>query len=103
MRVLVEIRVGQEWKTLGAHGESDEPGTLSSAEPGGRQVFMFGVFDGETGVWRSKSGYDVEVGHYRRVTALDGFEKLSDLDEPHEMDIINAKFGQVRVRFRRVE
>jgi hypothetical protein len=94
-------REGGDWVQVGAHGKDDAPGSFSSEEERGRQVYVFGWLNGEPGVWRSKAGADIESSVVRAVFS-ERMEKLSDLSEPYEM-IRATEHGPICLRMRLVD
>jgi hypothetical protein len=62
------------------------PGTLSSDPPEGRRIYMFGLHNGQIGVWESKGGYDIENDAIRLVGSIE-LELLSDLSEPYTLTL----------------
>lgn len=101
-RLEVAIRRGDMWRVLGTIGDGDREGSMSSITPAGRQIYVFGWRDGLPGVWRSESGIDVETGDIRVVSSF-GWEEISDLEEPLELDVETARAGTVRARFQLIE
>ncbi len=97
--VAMEVqRTDGQWVKVGE--ASDPAGSISSEESAGRQVYMFGLRNGQPGVWRSVAGFDVEDPSVRRITTT-GLEQLSDLTEPYEMVIGRGRADRrVSVRFR---
>lgn len=99
---VVEVSVGDHaghWKVIGEISEPEPCGSMSSHEPEGRQVYMFGWRDDKPGVWRSVRGFDVENPAFREVNAID-LEQLSDLAEPFELDVHHERLGVLRLRLR---
>lgn len=96
--VVVQVRRGGEWADAGAVPES-QAGSLSSDDPAGRQLFIFGWLDGVPGVWRSESGADLERGSIRLVLS-DGVTRLADLSGGgwHELAIRRGA-DSIQVRF----
>lgn len=99
--VILEVRVAGVWKQIGGVAEAEPPGSISSAEPAGRQVFVFGWLLGEgPGVWRSIAGADVETPAFREI-ASEGFERLANLDAgAYELELVTRRSGRMRARFR---
>jgi hypothetical protein len=96
--VLFEVRSSAGWTRVGSVSDVEPPGSFSSLEPTGRQVYMFGWYDERPGVWRSHGGVDSENPAVRAITTT-GFDQLADLAAgPHEMDVWLAA-GRRRVRF----
>lgn len=97
----MEFHNGTTWKRFGQSlGPGDPPGSLSSNEPDGRQVYLFGYHDGAPGVWHSVSGVDIEDPRTRRVFSA-GLVRFADLAAgPHEMPIIHPSGDCLLVRFR---
>jgi hypothetical protein len=76
-----------------------EPGVCSFSsehEDGTREVYLFGRFGDQVGVWRSTAGVDV-ADNDTRVILSDRLELLSNLDEPYEM-IVERAMGTIQVR-----
>lgn len=84
--VLLEIQKDGEWRTIGSVSELEPPGSISSEEPGGRQVYSFGWLLGSgPGVWRSVAGADLENEAVRLVVST-GYEIVAELtDWPCEL------------------
>ena len=95
--VLIEVNVHGDWKTVGSVSEVEPPGSISD-ETGGRQVYMFGWYEGVVGVWRSHLGIDAETPAFREITTT-GFDRLADLAEPYELTRV-VRGEQQRLRFR---
>lgn len=76
---------------------ADQPGSLTVWEDDRRQILIFGWVEGQVGVFRSRGGYDTEMGELRVVFANEGLELVSDLAEPYEVDY--ALMPGSRVRF----
>jgi hypothetical protein len=87
--VLMEAQTAQGWTRIGSVSEVEPPGSLSHTGPGGRQVLMFGFYDGAAGVWESQLGFDVENSAVREITTL-GLERLSDLAEPFYLEVVRT-------------
>ena len=100
--VVMEVqRTDGQWVKVGEAG--DPPGSISSEEASGRQVYLFGLRSGRPGVWRSASGFDMASPQARIVTTTE-LEQLSDLTESHEMVIGRGRLDRrVSVRFRAEE
>ena len=102
---MMEIESGSgDWIEVGSVAESEPCGSVSSHDPDGRQVLLFGFMDGAAGVWRSLAGVDVESVAVRVVHST-GFEQLSDLAEPYEREVALGIFTEKgptckRVRWR---
>lgn len=95
----MELHTDDGWKQVGPPAYPDlPPGSFSSDEPTGREVFMFGWVKGEPGVFRSKGGVDIE-DPFQRTIVTQGLERLSDLSMPYEMVLVRPS-GLVRLRFR---
>lgn len=84
---VISPEPGMPWMPLATLRESDPPGSISSDDPDGREVIVFGFHDGEPGVWRSRAGFDVADAVARTVFAVEGLEQISDLAEPYECQI----------------
>lgn len=97
-QLVVEFLVDGHWQPLGTLGPNDPPASMSSQEDD-RKIIMFGWYEGEVGVWGSRGGIDIEQGEGRLITAL-GFTHLSDLSEPYERTLVNAKRGPIQCRWR---
>lgn len=79
---------------------ADLPASVSSNEPGGRVVLMFGWDVGPPGVWRSQMDAGAEVGPLRVVAPLAGLERLADLREgPFERELVLRDGQAVRARW----
>lgn len=85
--VVVEIDTGGGWRRAGSQSEAEPPGSLSSDDGSGRQVYIFGWYDGEgPAVWRAEGGYDVSNEAVRNIVTV-GLVKVADLDAgPYEME-----------------
>lgn len=97
--VRMEIGDGSIWVPVGVDlDEADPPGSISSEEPTGRQVYLFGWMDGDGPyVWRSH-GVDAADPAVRIISAA-RLEQLADLTSgPYERDVW-ALGGQVRARW----
>lgn len=90
------------WATIGSAW--NPPGSFSSEEERGRQVYVFGMLDGEAGVWRCEHGVDLELLKFRAITTS-GLEELSRLEEPwgHTMEIQTQSGTRITARFTIVE
>lgn len=100
--VVMEMHAGKGWQRIGSQSIAEPPGSLSSYEPQGRQVYVFGwLVAGEgPGVWRSASGADVEVSTFRQVVTT-GLVHVADLTTgPHQMTLRRAEGGTRVVRLR---
>lgn len=85
--VVLEAKGASGWVRAGSVGDAEPPGSLSSAEPNGRQVYIFGWWEGAPGVWRSHGGLDAGNDALRAITTS-GFDRLADLTAgPHEMTV----------------
>jgi hypothetical protein len=80
--VVLEVWTkGSGWDPVGGVSEAEPPGSFSSDEPEGRQVYVFGWLEGDgPGVWVSTLGVDAETPAFRTITSL-GMEKLADLTD----------------------
>lgn len=89
------------WKRLGSQCEHEPPGSLSSDDPTGRRVYLFGWHDGEgPAVWRSEGGVDV-ADEAVRVVATTGLVKVADLGRvPTHRMVVHRGGRLVAVRFR---
>ena len=101
MKMTVETFAGVGWLPIGVTVSPDgPPGSLSSQEPAGRQVYVFGWHDGRCGVWRSVGGADVATLH-QRVIATAGLEQIADLAFGDHYELDWWKDGTAhRIRFR---
>lgn len=102
-KVVCEVLREDGWLGIGSVTEADPPASFSSESPSGdRQVYMFGWYHDERGVWRSRMGIDIATPRNRLVLATPGgLERLSNLaDGPWEIDrwFANGTQGRVRVR-----
>jgi hypothetical protein len=98
--VIFELDLGG-WQQLGALEEMETCGSISSHEPGGRQVILFGWIDGVPGVWRA-DGFDVANDAIREIHAFSPLERLADLAAgPYEREV-RTKAGPARARWRLV-
>lgn len=95
--VALELHNGTRWMPAGSVDEYAPPGSLSSAEPAGRQVYVFGFIDGTAGVWRSIGGADIETPAARAIISA-ALVVLSDLAQPCELNITRRDGGALRVR-----
>lgn len=99
--VRMEVqRPNGSWATIGSAW--NPPGSFSSQEERGRQVYVFGMVDGEVGVWRCEGGVDLEDPKFRAITTS-GLEELSRLEEPHEMHLQTQSGTSITARFTIVE
>lgn len=98
-QVVLELRDSRFcWVEIGSVAEADPPGSISS-DDSIRQVYMFGWFDGEVGVWQSRVGVDIENSVFRTIIAAQ-LDLLSDLSEPFELTITRGPTKvQRRLRF----
>lgn len=88
------------WKRIAALAEMEPCGSVTSHDPDGRQVFLFGWLDSMPGVWRSVGGLDVSNDAVREVRPALGLERLADLTTgPFERSLV-AGAGTVRARWR---
>jgi hypothetical protein len=101
LEVVLEVEDAPAvWRSLGSVAEVEPPGSISSNDPTGRQVYLFGWYDNGVGVWRSHGGFDAETPVVREITTT-GFDRLADLTEgPYEMDWFVPNYGRQRARFR---
>ena len=86
--VIVELRQPTgAWRLTGTLLRSQATGSISSEDPAGRQVYLFGWVGGAgPAIWRSVGGLDEANRVARAITTL-GVEKIADLsDGPHELD-----------------
>jgi hypothetical protein len=81
--VVLEVLVGGRWRRVGGIGPAQHPGSVSSDDPGDRQVFVFGYVFGSPGLWRSVAGWDA-ADPATRVVVTSGLTRLSDLAVPYE-------------------
>lgn len=87
------------WRQVGSVSEVESPGSMSSDGPGGRRVIIFGWYQDEPGVWESIGGLDLANDAVRQIMALDGIERLADLDErPYQLEVYR-KGIRLNVRF----
>lgn len=100
--VVLELSTNVGWQRLGSQSPAEPPGSFSSYEPQGRQVYVFGWLptgDGP-GVWRSAGGFDVETEAFRDIIAS-GFEPVADLTiGPCELAVHRADRSTATVRLR---
>jgi hypothetical protein len=96
--VMMDVRGPLDWVRVGSVSEIEPCGSLSSDDPAGRQVYVFGFRDDTPGVWRAVGGVDVYNSAVRQI-ATTGLECLSDLAEPYELEVVRAGH-LVRLRFR---
>lgn len=84
--VLIEVRTRSgHFARVATLSESDHPGSISSDEASGRQVYLFGFVDGRPGVWRSELGID-RATPTTRVIESTNFVFLADLERgPYEL------------------
>lgn len=104
MPVVMEMDHVGGWVKIGASLTPDDPpGSISSHESLGRQVYVFGFHEGKAGVWRSAGGFDFEEGLGRTITSLE-LVLVADLEQgPHEMTVHHPVRRDVRLRFRMEE
>jgi hypothetical protein len=76
----------------------DEPlGSITSDQNGKTQVYVFGWYEGQAGVWESEFGAHHDNDAVRAILTM-GFTLLSDLAEPYDLTVY--KNGQPRpIRF----
>lgn len=100
--VVFEIKHDGNWLKLASMASTEPPGSLTSEEPDGRQVFLTGWLDGIPGLWRSQGGADWEVlMGLGRIVSSDGFDLVKDVsDGPAEFIIHNASVGIREFRLR---
>jgi hypothetical protein len=86
VEVVLEIHVEGQWKRVGSVAEFLPGGSISSEEPDGRQVYIFGWVAGDgPAVWRSTGGFDVENPAIREISSV-GLDRLADLHQgPFEL------------------
>jgi hypothetical protein len=94
--VVLETLVEGQWRTIAALDPTDPPGSFSSHVQG-RQVWMFGFWEGQPGVWLSVAGFDVASEILRAVSTV-GLEQVSDLSEPWEATVVNPTGQRYQVR-----
>ncbi len=99
--VVVELDIGGGWRRVRSQSEIEPPGSLSSDEPDGRQVYLFGWHDGDgPAVWRSEGGVDAANDAVRMVVAT-GLVKVADLDAEQDHRMAFWRGGQsTPLRFR---
>jgi hypothetical protein len=83
--VVLEVLGAPGWIRVGGVGPDEPPGSMSLNDWDGRDVVMFGWWEGIPGIWRSVGGVDVETGSWREIHSL-GLEQLSDLAQPYVRD-----------------
>lgn len=98
-KVSLEVKTNGGWGLVGAVGDGDPPGSISSTPeaPKNRKVYLWGWHGGVPGVWESTRGIDIE-DPATRLLVTTGLEQLSDLSEPFELDIWRLD-NPIRVRF----
>lgn len=98
--VVLEAHGSPTWLPVGFPlTQDDAPASVTSDEPDGRQVYLFGWIAGAAGVWRSAAGIDVADSAVRVIASLD-LRRLSTLDEPYELLIYRpAGLRLLRVRY----
>lgn len=97
--IAVQIGVaGGEFVPLSEVPAGGTPGSISSHEPDGRRVYLFGWLEGEPGVWESH-GVDVDLADAVRLVAPAHLERLSTLAEPFELDTTSRHGVRCRLRF----
>lgn len=97
--VRVEILGPDGWVPVGGSiPEFMPPGSMSTAGPTGRDVFMFGWYEGDgPAVWRSVGGVDIETSAVRAIMTSQ-IEKVADLEEgPYELTR-HGETGPMQVR-----
>ncbi len=68
--LTVQSKISGQWVTVGpALTRHTPPGSISSYDPLGRVVYMFGWHEGQWGVWQMHDGVDTEVGELRVISA----------------------------------
>lgn len=100
--VVFEIKHDDTWLKLASMASTEPPGSLTSVEPDGRQVFLTGWLDGIPGLWRSQHGVDFEVaGGLGRIITSEGFDLVKDVREgPVEFIVNNDSVGIKEFRLR---
>jgi hypothetical protein len=98
-KVLVELGGPDGWHLVGEVTDDGPLGSLSSDEPVGRQVYMFGFLPDEApGVWRSIAGVDMEAESAREIHTI-CLDRVADLTMGFfELEVWNAA-GPRKVRF----
>jgi hypothetical protein len=98
--VIFELDLGG-WQQMGALEEMETCGSITSLDPDGRQVILFGWINGEPGVWQSMGGIDLANDAIREIHSL-GLVPLADLNAgPYEREV-RTKAGPARARWRLV-
>lgn len=100
--VAIEMQRNGSWSRLGAVSEVEPPASISNDEPNGRQIYMFGWYEGDGPcVWRSTGGADLANDVTREITTM-GLEKLADVARsPYEMKFWRNGLS-MPIRFREV-
>lgn len=94
--VVVEIeKPDGEWHRVGSVSEVEPPGSISSDDPAGRNVYVFGWHQGRVGVWHVW-GVDLATPAFRQV--LGALEPVSDLSETYVQRINKSERGRMYVR-----
>lgn len=98
MKLTVMGHIGHQWRTLGVLTPESRPGSMSSIDPDGRQVYLFGWINGEAGVWRSDVGVDVEDHDLRLIST----SKLSLVANPRygPVEMVWNRPGEVPIPLR---
>lgn len=95
--VVMEVWA-EGWQRVGSVSEAEPPGSFSSDERTGRQVYIFGCYQGSFGVWRSHGGIDETIPAIRAIHTT-GFDQMADLTQgPYEMNK-GGPNGPRRIRF----
>lgn len=90
---------GTGWTQLGTISVDEPPASIQNYASGRREIYLFGWYNGERGIWRSKAGADASNAAVRSVLSRE-LEHLSSLDEPLEMLVQSQPTGPVlKVRF----
>lgn len=84
--VRLDVVLPDQAVTFGSVSIDEPLGSMSSDEPTGRRVILFGWLRDDVGVWESRKGFDLENMAFREVVSAD-LRLLSDLTEPYEVTI----------------
>ena len=96
--VILETEAEDGWSRIGSQSEVEPPGSFDTEGPVGREVILFGWYEGKAGVWQSRAGIDQANAAVRVIDSI-GLDLLSDLAEPYEFNR-RGRLGVQRLRFR---
>lgn len=105
--LIVRVRAGDDWKTIGRLRPGDPPATMSHNAPTGREIIQFSCREDHALIERSRGGIDSELhgGAVRAVTSI-GYDLLARLEagQQYEMRIRTDRMtAPALVRFCQVD